>query len=135
MLAQGHCTTLADPAMPISPTYVAAGYPLCEPFVNHLYKATHQQGSLQTPWAGCAGPCHVEQPAQASRVGWVAGSRMGCRQQGGGMGRHTTAVDLTSGYGSRVGQNRARTHTPYMTVCAAIFLLAIPHIQRMHVFG
>jgi hypothetical protein len=25
--------TLADPAMPISPTYVAAGYPLCEPFV------------------------------------------------------------------------------------------------------
>jgi len=27
--------TLADPAMPISPTYVADGYPLCEPFVNH----------------------------------------------------------------------------------------------------
>ena len=29
--------TLADPAMPISPTYVAAGYPLCKPFVNPLY--------------------------------------------------------------------------------------------------
>ena len=30
-----HCVyfTLADPAMPISPTYVAAGYPLCKPFV------------------------------------------------------------------------------------------------------
>jgi hypothetical protein len=26
--------TLADSEMPISPTYVAAGYPLCEPFVN-----------------------------------------------------------------------------------------------------
>jgi len=25
--------TLADPAMPVSPTYVAAGYPLCKPFV------------------------------------------------------------------------------------------------------
>ena len=28
--------TLADPAMPISPTYVAAGYPLCKSFVNPL---------------------------------------------------------------------------------------------------
>jgi hypothetical protein len=27
--------TLADPAMPISPTYVAAGYLLCKPFVSH----------------------------------------------------------------------------------------------------
>ena len=26
--------TLADPALPISPTYVAAGYPLCEPLCN-----------------------------------------------------------------------------------------------------
>jgi len=24
--------TLADPAMPFSPTFVAAGYPLCKPF-------------------------------------------------------------------------------------------------------
>jgi len=28
--------TLADPAMPISPTRVAAGYPLCKPFANSL---------------------------------------------------------------------------------------------------
>jgi len=28
--------TLADPAMPISPTYVAAGYPLCKPFSKPL---------------------------------------------------------------------------------------------------
>jgi hypothetical protein len=26
---------LADPAMPISPTYVAAGYPFCKPFFTN----------------------------------------------------------------------------------------------------
>jgi hypothetical protein len=29
--------TLVDPAMPISPTYAAAGCPLCKPFVNPLF--------------------------------------------------------------------------------------------------
>jgi hypothetical protein len=28
--------TLADPAMPISPTYVAAGYPFCKPLINPM---------------------------------------------------------------------------------------------------
>jgi hypothetical protein len=36
---------LADPAMPISPTYVAAGYPLCTPFVNPLSSAYEQKAS------------------------------------------------------------------------------------------
>ena len=34
--------TLADPAMPISPIYVAAGYPLCKPFVNPLFKSRNR---------------------------------------------------------------------------------------------
>jgi hypothetical protein len=50
--------TLADPAMPISPTYVAAGYPLCKPLCKpllflselmHLFVAeTSQQPISQT---------------------------------------------------------------------------------------
>ena len=32
--------TLADPAMPFSPTFVAAGYPLCKPLVNPLQLCT-----------------------------------------------------------------------------------------------
>jgi hypothetical protein len=31
--------TPADPAMPISPTHVAAGYPLCKPFAAGAYQA------------------------------------------------------------------------------------------------
>jgi len=36
-------TYVADPAMPISPTYVAAGHPLCKPFVNTLCQPTCRQ--------------------------------------------------------------------------------------------
>jgi len=36
--------TLADPAMPISPTHVAAGYPFCKPFI--IREARSDSGSL-----------------------------------------------------------------------------------------
>ena len=32
--------TLVDPALPFSPTFVAAGYPLCKPLVNPLQLCT-----------------------------------------------------------------------------------------------
>jgi len=38
--------TLADPAMPISPTYVIAGYPLCKPFVNPLLRPLHHPSKI-----------------------------------------------------------------------------------------
>jgi hypothetical protein len=41
--------TLVDPAMPISPTYVAAGYSLCKPFVNLLFVAGRDQSAADQP--------------------------------------------------------------------------------------